>query len=43
MKKHLKKTIIEILSIILVGFLIPQNLRMPVVGADNSDYNHETF
>ena len=33
----------EILSIILVGFLISQNLRMPVVGADSNDYNHETF
>ena len=43
MKKQLKTTIIGILSIILVGFLIPQNLKMPVVGADSNDYNHETF
>ena len=43
MKKWIKRTIIGILSIILVGFLIPQNLKMPVVGADGNDYNHETF
>lgn len=43
MKKWIKRTIIGILSIILVGFLIPQNLKMPVVGASNNDYNHETF
>lgn len=43
MKKQLKITIIGILSIILVGFLIPQNLKMPVVGAGSNDYNHETF
>ena len=23
--------------------LIPQNLKMPVVGAGSNDYNHETF
>ena len=40
MKKWIKRTIIVILSIILVGFLIPQNLKMPVVGADGNDYNH---
>ncbi len=33
MRKWIKITIIGILSIILVGFLIPQNLKMPVVGA----------
>ena len=43
MKKWIKRTIIGILSIILLGFLIPQNLKMPVVGADSNDYNHETF
>ena len=40
MKKWIKRTIIGILSIILVGFLIPQNLQMPAVGADSNDYNH---
>ena len=38
MKKWIKRTIIGILSIILVGFLIPQNLKMPVVGAGCNDY-----
>ena len=43
MKKWIIITIIGILSIILVGFLIPQNFKMPVVGADSNRYNHETF
>ena len=37
-----KKLIIGILSFILIGFLIPQNLKMPVVGANSNSYNHET-
>ena len=43
MKKWIKRIVIVILSIILLGFLIPQNLKMPVAGADDNDYNHETF
>ncbi len=43
MKKWIKIILIAILSIILIGLLIPQNLKMPVVGADNNSYNHETF
>lgn len=43
MLKYIKITSIAILSIILIGLLIPQNLKMPVVGADNNSYNHETF
>ena len=43
MLKWIKGYSIGILSIILIGFLIPQNLRMPVVGADSNSYNHETF
>ena len=38
MKKWIKRTIIGILSIILVGFLIPQNLKMPVEDADSNEY-----
>ena len=43
MKKWIKRITIGILSIILIGLLIPQNLKMPVVGADSNSYNHETF
>lgn len=38
-----KKIIIGILSIVLIGFLIPQNLKMPVAGAGSNSYSHETF
>lgn len=41
--KLIKKFIIGILSIIFVGLLIPQNLKMPVVGAGSNSYSHKTF
>lgn len=41
--KLIKKISLCILVVITIGMLIPQNLKMPVVGADNNSYNHETF
>lgn len=38
-----KKILIGILAFILVGFLIPQNLKMPVRGASINDFNHQSF
>ena len=43
MKKWIKIILVAIISIVIIGLLIPQNLKMPVVGADNNSYNHETF
>ena len=43
MLKYIKIISLVILLIIVIGLLIPQNLKMPVVGADNNSYNHETF
>lgn len=43
MRKWIKVFTIVTLSIVLIGLLIPQNLKMPVVGADSNDYNHKTF
>ena len=43
MKKWIKRISVFLLLIITIGYLIPQNLRMPVVGADSNSYNHETF
>lgn len=42
MKKR-KKMLACLLSILLIGFLIPQNLKMPVKGASKSDYHPESF
>lgn len=39
----MKKGLFVLMVIILVGLLVPQNLKMPVVGADNNSFNHETF
>lgn len=38
-----EKTYTYSLIILYIGFLIPQNLKMPVVGAGSHSYNHETF
>ena len=38
-----KKTLTAILAFILVGFFIPQNLKMPVQGATTNDFNHQSF
>ena len=43
MKRFLKRLTLTALIILGVGFLIPQNLKMPVVGADSNSYNHNTF
>ena len=43
MKRFFLITISIVAAIILIGMLIPQNLKMPVVGADCNDYNHQTF
>ena len=43
MKIWIKIISLVILSIILIGLLIPQNLKMPVVGANSHSYNHKTF
>lgn len=39
----MKKVLFVLMVIILVWLLVPQNLKMPVVGADNNSFNHETF
>ena len=43
MKSIILRTLLSITTIVLLGLLIPQNLKMPVVGADSNSYNHETF
>lgn len=37
------KISISCLMILIIGFLIPQNLKMPVQGAGKSDYNPKSF
>jgi murein DD-endopeptidase MepM/ murein hydrolase activator NlpD len=39
----IKKLVLVIISILMIGLLLPQNLKMPVCGADKNSYNHETF
>lgn len=38
-----KKILTSILIVVLIGFLIPQNFKMPVNGATQSDYNEKSF
>ena len=42
-KKILLRILLVFVTIIVIGLLIPQNLNMPVVGADSNSYNHNTF
>ena len=42
MKKR-NKIVFGILIIIIVGFLLPENLKMPVIGASASDFNSQSF
>lgn len=43
MKKFIAKTVQILLVILVIGLLIPQNLKMPVVGANSYSYSHKTF
>ena len=43
MKHIFRRVVLVIAAIVLIGLLFPQNLKMPVVGADSNSYNHETF
>ena len=38
-----KKIKLFLLAIFIIGFILPQNLTMPVQGATASDYNKDTF
>lgn len=42
-KKRIKHTVLALCAVLALGLLVPQNLKMPVVGADSNSYNHETF
>lgn len=43
MKKRLKKTLYIILTILLIGFLIPHSYRMPVEGATIKSYSQDSY
>ena len=43
MKRIILRIVLVVAAIVLLGLIIPQNLKMPVVGADSNSYNHETF
>lgn len=41
--KSKRKILIAIVIILSIGFLIPQNFKIPVQGATSADYNSESF
>ena len=43
MKKVIKKISWTLLAVFIIGLILPQNLKMPVCGADSNDYNHKSF
>jgi murein DD-endopeptidase MepM/ murein hydrolase activator NlpD len=42
-KKKIKKISLAVLVIIVIGLLIPQNLKMPVERATTKDFNHKSY
>lgn len=38
-----KKALFILLIILLIGFILPQSFKMPVAGANQRSYNHESF
>jgi len=38
-----KKFILGVFILLLLGFLIPENFKMPVLGASKGDYNQKSF
>lgn len=43
MKRIILRIVLVVAAIVLLGLIIPLNLKMPVVGADSNSYNHKTF
>ena len=43
MKKKLKRISYSILLIVIIGFFIPQDLKMPVQNASSADYNPNSY
>ena len=43
MKKTFKKIGWALLALFVLGLILPQHLRMPVSGAGDNDYNHQSF
>jgi peptidoglycan LD-endopeptidase LytH len=41
--KTRNKLLLAIPGLVIIGFLLPQNLRMPVEGATHEDYNPDTY
>ncbi len=39
----IKKILLSLLIIVIIGFLIPQNLKMPVAGAGPGSYNPNSY
>ena len=43
MKSRKKKLLLLFLTIVMLGIIIPENFKMPVVGATTNSYNQESF
>ncbi len=43
LKRFIGRLLLFLLTILIIGLLIPENIQMPVSGAGNSDFNHQSF
>jgi peptidoglycan LD-endopeptidase LytH len=41
--KRLRKALIALVSLLLLGFLVPERIRIPVAGASKQDWNQSSF
>lgn len=41
--KTFKKFLIALFTLLLIGYLLPERIKIPVAGAGAKDWNHETF
>lgn len=42
-KRWIRRIFLFLLLILVLGFFIPETIQMPVVGATDADFNHQSF
>ena len=39
----IKKVVLSVLALFVVGFVVPERIKIPVAGASKNDWNHQSF
>lgn len=43
LKNFIRRLLWLLVIVLIIGLIIPQNIQMPVTGAGNADFNHQSF